>query len=56
MFALNTEMGVLIESPELAGALGEGFDESIMHKACKLELITHKPEHNQSGNEKSRLE
>ena len=36
--ALNTELGVLFESPELAGALGEGFDKTIANTAYRLEL------------------
>jgi putative cardiolipin synthase len=36
--ALNTEMGVLFESPELAGVLGEEFDGTIANTAYRLEL------------------
>ena len=36
--ALNTELGVLFESQELAGALSEGFDRTIMNSAYRLEL------------------
>ncbi|WP_455211827.1 phospholipase D family protein [Kaarinaea lacus] len=36
--ALNTEMGVLFESPELAGALGKAFDSTIANTSYRLEL------------------
>lgn len=34
----NTEMGVLFESPDLAGQLGDGFDNQLLQKAYRLEL------------------
>jgi putative cardiolipin synthase len=37
---LNTEMGVLFESPELAAALSDGFDKNIDQKAYRLQLKT----------------
>jgi len=42
--ALNTEMGVLFESPELAGALGEAFDHDIENAAYRLELKSMPPD------------
>lgn len=38
--ALNTELGVLFESPELATALAEVFDKDLVQKAYRLELKT----------------
>ncbi|KPK55940.1 MAG: hypothetical protein AMS22_02855 [Thiotrichales bacterium SG8_50] len=36
--ALNTEMGVVFESPELAGRLGEAFDSDAGRQAYRVEL------------------
>jgi putative cardiolipin synthase len=38
--ALNTEMGVLFESPELATRLGKSFDEDVGQMSYQLKLIT----------------
>jgi len=38
--ALNTELGVLFESPELAIALAEVLDKDVVQKAYRLELKT----------------
>lgn len=38
--ALNTELGVLFESPELATALGDALDEIVAHNAYRLEIKT----------------
>lgn len=39
--ALNTEMGVLFESPELATALAESLDKIVLQNAYRLELKTY---------------
>ncbi len=36
--ALNTEMGVLISSPKLAGQVADAFDHSVMAQAYQVEL------------------
>ncbi len=47
--ALNTEMGVLFESPELAGRLARWFDEEIALDAYRLALKTIPPEESEIG-------
>ena len=34
----NTEMGVLFESPGLAGQLGDGFDNELLQKAYRVQF------------------
>ena len=41
-YGQNTEIGLIFHSPQLAGMLGEYFDETILGKAYKLELVTTK--------------
>jgi putative cardiolipin synthase len=53
---LNTEMGVLFESPELAAALGEGFDSKLPTKAYRVERVTVPASDTHSGFEETRLE
>jgi len=36
----NTEIGLLIESPEIAGGMGDWFDSNIDQLAFRLELVT----------------
>lgn len=48
---LNTEMGVVFESPELAGLLGESIDNKIDQQAYRLELKKVVPEDNDAFNE-----
>ena len=52
----NTEMGVLFESPELAGKLGATFDQNLDHATYKLELITTAAEDSDSGFDEYNLE
>lgn len=53
--SLNTEMGVLFESPALAELLGKGFDTEIIDKAYKLQLITTPDDESDSGFEEDEL-
>lgn len=52
---LNTEMGVLFDSPKLAGLLGQGFEEKITDSAYKLELITTPYDESESGFEEEEI-
>ena len=52
---LNTEMGVLFESPELATQLGEEFDSELDTKAYRLELVTVSAAESRSGFEEHAL-
>lgn len=54
--ALNTEMGVLFESPEVASMLGDGFDNNLIHKAYRLKLNTIPEDETESGFEEYTLE
>jgi len=54
--ALNTEMGVLFESPRLAGAMGDSFGKDIAERAFRLELKTTRAEESESGYEEYALE
>jgi cardiolipin synthase C len=46
---LNTEMGILFESPELAEAITEGLDNHLLEKAYRLELDVTPAAENPSG-------
>lgn len=52
---LNTEMGVLIESPALAELLSKGFEEEIIDKAYRLELVTIPDDKSESGFEENEI-
>lgn len=54
--SLNTEMGVIFESPELAGAVMDSFDDNLDRKAYRLKLVTIPAEKSISGSEQSRIE
>ena len=52
---LNTEMGVVFDSPTLAGLMGKGFDQRITDKAYRLELVTTPDDESDSGFEENEL-
>jgi len=41
--ALNTEIGMVFESPELATDVAEKFNEAFSRSAYRLELVSHDP-------------
>jgi len=53
--ALNTEMGVLFESPEMVEDVSERFEHNLKHKAYRLELKTTPASESDSGFEKDEL-
>ncbi|WP_455221589.1 phospholipase D family protein [Kaarinaea lacus] len=53
--ALNTEMGVLFESPEMVSALVDKFDKNIINNAYRLELKTTPAEESDSGFEQDEI-
>lgn len=53
---LNTEMGVLFESPALAGQLGEAFDTEVQRAAYRVQLRTIPGRESQSGFDETALQ
>jgi len=53
---LNTEMGVLFESPKLAAKLGKAFDTEIQTAAYRVELKTTPARDSQSGFDETTLQ
>lgn len=54
--ALNTEMGVLFESPELVDTVMDSFEKNLERKAYRLQLVTTPAEESASGSEQHALE
>lgn len=54
--SLNTEMGVVFESPKLAAAVMDSFDDNLDRKAYRLQLVTVPADESLSGSEQSGLE
>ena len=52
---LNTEMGVLFDSPKLAGLLSQGFEEKITDSAYRLEVVTTPDDESDSGFEEDEI-